>query len=211
VRHVRRDDGNDHQADADAGRRIRVYECWTRKHDGAAACSQGPVQREPVDASMLRELRRTYLDIDAMRERVGARMAADARVARERQAEAELEAQRVVARLARVDADYLAGELPAAEMVRLRLAADLTYGQPYRERRTARPCIHGVTPCCSGSRVGTIAVVASITNARNAMTATLRRIRLALSDLVAEDRPAFKRLDASPARYVDGAWLQSRR
>ena len=43
------------------------------------------------------------------------------------------------------------------------------------------------------------------------MTSTLRRIRVALSDLVAEDRPEFKRLDASPVRYDDGAWLQSRR
>jgi hypothetical protein len=43
------------------------------------------------------------------------------------------------------------------------------------------------------------------------MTNTLRRIRVALSDLVAEGRPAFKRLDASPARYDDGAWLRSRR
>ena len=40
---------------------------------------------------------------------------------------------------------------------------------------------------------------------------TLRRIRLALSDLVPEGRPEFKRLDASPVRYDDGAWLQSRR
>jgi hypothetical protein len=35
----------------------------------------------------------------------------------------------------------------------------------------------------------------------------LRRIRRALSSVVAEDRPAFKRIDASPARYDDGSWL----
>jgi hypothetical protein len=35
----------------------------------------------------------------------------------------------------------------------------------------------------------------------------LTRLRRALSALVAEDRPGFKRLDASPARYDDGAWL----
>jgi hypothetical protein len=39
------------------------------------------------------------------------------------------------------------------------------------------------------------------------MPSTLRRLRLVLSDLVAEDRPAFKRIDASPARPDDGAWL----
>ncbi len=35
----------------------------------------------------------------------------------------------------------------------------------------------------------------------------LRRIRRALSSAVAEDRPAFKRIDASPAQYDDGSWL----
>jgi hypothetical protein len=39
------------------------------------------------------------------------------------------------------------------------------------------------------------------------MNRTFRRVRVALSGLVAEDRPAFKRLDASPARYDDGSWL----
>jgi hypothetical protein len=35
----------------------------------------------------------------------------------------------------------------------------------------------------------------------------LRRIRLAASDLVAEDRPGFRRVDASPAKYDDGQWM----
>lgn len=43
------------------------------------------------------------------------------------------------------------------------------------------------------------------------MTKTLRRIGAALSAAVAEDRPGFKRLDVSPARYDDGAWLTPRR
>ena len=42
------------------------------------------------------------------------------------------------------------------------------------------------------------------------MTTTLRRFRLAFSNLAAEDRPAFKRVDASPARYDDGRWLELR-
>jgi hypothetical protein len=42
------------------------------------------------------------------------------------------------------------------------------------------------------------------------MPETLRRVRLALAGLVAEDRPGFKRLDASPARPDDGAWLKPR-
>ena len=42
------------------------------------------------------------------------------------------------------------------------------------------------------------------------MTSTLRRIRLAVTGLVAEDRAGFKRVDASRARYDDGAWLEPR-
>jgi hypothetical protein len=43
------------------------------------------------------------------------------------------------------------------------------------------------------------------------MTNTLRRYRIALSGLIAEDRPAFKRVDASAAKYDDGSWLAPRR
>ncbi len=39
---------------------------------------------------------------------------------------------------------------------------------------------------------------------------TLRRFADALSGLLAEDRPNFKRVDVSPARYDDGSWLDSR-
>jgi hypothetical protein len=58
-----------------------------------------------------------------------------------------------------------------------------------------------VTRCRSGSPFATI----------DTMTSTLRRLRSALSGLIAEDRPSFKRLDASVARYDDGSWLQARR
>jgi hypothetical protein len=40
------------------------------------------------------------------------------------------------------------------------------------------------------------------------MANPLIHIRRALSGLVAEDRPGFKRLDASPVVYDDGAWLR---
>jgi hypothetical protein len=39
------------------------------------------------------------------------------------------------------------------------------------------------------------------------MSDKLRRIRNALSNLVAEDRPEFKRIDVSRARPDDGSWL----
>ena len=38
----------------------------------------------------------------------------------------------------------------------------------------------------------------------------LRTLRRAVAGLVAEDRPGFKRVDASSARYDDGSWLKPR-
>ena len=40
---------------------------------------------------------------------------------------------------------------------------------------------------------------------------TMNRIRRAFSGLVAEDRDGFKRVDASPVRPDDAAWLATRR
>jgi hypothetical protein len=40
------------------------------------------------------------------------------------------------------------------------------------------------------------------------MPSTLRRLARSLADLVAEDRPGFKRIDVSPAVYDDGSWLK---
>ena len=42
------------------------------------------------------------------------------------------------------------------------------------------------------------------------MTEMLRRVRRAVTSLGAEDRPEFKRVDASPALYDDGSWLTKR-
>jgi hypothetical protein len=39
------------------------------------------------------------------------------------------------------------------------------------------------------------------------MIESLRRFRRAVSGLVAEDRPGFKRIDVSPVTYDTGAWL----
>ena len=43
------------------------------------------------------------------------------------------------------------------------------------------------------------------------MSNMLSRLRLSLSDLIAEDRADFKRVDVSPAKYDDGSWLDARR
>ena len=42
------------------------------------------------------------------------------------------------------------------------------------------------------------------------MSLKLTRLRQSLSDLVAEDRRDFKRIDVSPALYDDGSWLKPR-
>ena len=42
------------------------------------------------------------------------------------------------------------------------------------------------------------------------MSNAFRTISRAVSGLIAEDRPAFKRIDASNARYDDGSWLKPR-
>ena len=39
------------------------------------------------------------------------------------------------------------------------------------------------------------------------MTTVFSRIRNAVANLAAEDRPDFKRVDVSRASYDDGAWL----
>jgi hypothetical protein len=39
------------------------------------------------------------------------------------------------------------------------------------------------------------------------MTSTLRRLRSAVSDLVAEDRPGFKERRTTTSGYDDGSWL----
>jgi len=40
------------------------------------------------------------------------------------------------------------------------------------------------------------------------MTTKLSRLRRIITSLPAESRPEFKRIDASSARYDDGAWLK---
>jgi hypothetical protein len=40
------------------------------------------------------------------------------------------------------------------------------------------------------------------------VTNALTRLRRAVADLVVEDRPNFKRVDASRAVYDDGSWLE---
>ena len=40
------------------------------------------------------------------------------------------------------------------------------------------------------------------------MTSKLSRLRRTINSLAADSRPEFKRIDASSARYDEGAWLK---
>jgi len=42
------------------------------------------------------------------------------------------------------------------------------------------------------------------------MSQLLSRFRRTVASLAVEDRPGFKRVDASPALYDDGSWLERR-
>jgi hypothetical protein len=56
---------------------------------------------------------------------------------------------------------------------------------------------------------GTLPIVESPTPTDwKTMTEMLRRFRRAVAVLGTEDRPDFKRVDASPALYDDGSWLE---
>jgi hypothetical protein len=59
------------------------------------------------------------------------------------------------------------------------------------------------TPHCDDAVVTVHAVLE-----RLEMTSKLQRFRHAMSFFAAEDRPNFKRVDASPVAYDDGAWLR---
>jgi hypothetical protein len=63
-------------------------------------------------------------------------------------------------------------------------------------------------PLRGGVPDGTMVIVTATTPKENEMPTTLRRVRVAIGGLVAEDRREFKRIDASPARYDDGSWLK---
>ena len=71
----------------------------------------------------------------------------------------------------------------------------------------ASACWPAVAPI---GRLPAFLLVAKPLQRTEPMTEKLRRLRRALADLVAEDRPGFKRIDASPALQDDGAWLKPR-
>ncbi len=100
-------------ADRGRGRRDR-YICRGRVEHGASFCSQGSVVRENIDDPFIAELLDNYVDLEAMRERIGQRASSVLEVAHEQLDQRQRDAAKAKATLERVRADYRSGDLDAA-------------------------------------------------------------------------------------------------
>jgi hypothetical protein len=98
----------------------QVYQCSGRLTHGLDFCDQRVIERALVDQAMLNELDRHYLDIDETRERLETKLAADMTVATAALREADSEAQRAEARIARVQRAFQDGYLEAADYAQQR-------------------------------------------------------------------------------------------
>lgn len=98
----------------DTSRGYETYYCIRRKREGPDACSMPNLPRVLIDDSVRRYFENVGLDIEATRASVAdavGRRSAEARALRE---DAESEEQRLRAGLARIERDYVSGELSGA-------------------------------------------------------------------------------------------------
>jgi len=112
------------------------YECFRQKRHGRDSCPQKPIPRAGVDEPMLAGVLTLLLDMDEMREQAEQRIDTDtARVAAMRE-QGEQEVARTQNGRDRVERDYLAGDLSAANYERLsgRLEAELLAARSEVER-----------------------------------------------------------------------------
>jgi hypothetical protein len=112
-----------------------VYVCRTRKGD-ATACPMPPVKRDVVDGAALSLFESWALDVEGTRDRIATTI--DARLAeiRAQAARAGREVSEKRVQLARVERDYLAGELGAVSHDRLagRMSEELTAAEAEQAR-----------------------------------------------------------------------------
>lgn len=101
------------------GKLYEKYVCYGRLRHGVDYCDQRPVSRVEIDTAMLDELNRKYLDLDAMREQIATRIAADVAVAHELADQAERTLRTLESNMARIEGDYTSGALPADLFARL--------------------------------------------------------------------------------------------
>jgi DNA invertase Pin-like site-specific DNA recombinase len=99
--------------------RTGYYVCEGRRYKGAEFCDQPYLRQEEVDLAILSELSQRYLDIEQMRERLRAKLAADEVIAAEVLADAEREGNRAKAALTRIERDYIEGRITADQWNRL--------------------------------------------------------------------------------------------
>jgi DNA invertase Pin-like site-specific DNA recombinase len=99
------------------------YACNGRYRHGADYCDQATVPRRIVDQAIYDEFERRWLDVADLEARIRAAVDAEATEIRTLREQAEREAQRAAEAFQRVQRDYFAGDLTAAEWRDLRALA----------------------------------------------------------------------------------------
>jgi hypothetical protein len=102
------------------GGKYEVYRCAGREKHGLDYCDQQVIDRALVDEAMLDELDRHYIDTAETRRRLEAKLAADTVIAAAALTDADSEAQRAEARIARVQRAFQDGFLDPADYAQQR-------------------------------------------------------------------------------------------
>jgi site-specific DNA recombinase len=149
------------------------YVCSRRRDLGADHCAQRRIGREKVDVALIDVITHCYLDLEATRDRLNRRQQSDLMLALDAAKEAEREQGRAEAGLARVKADYVSGDITAAEWRDLRADLEDSLGG-------ARGAVEQ-----AHARVKTIEVVGALSDAQDAMIDRLAVMREAVAGRVA--------------------------
>jgi Recombinase zinc beta ribbon domain len=115
------------------------YVCYGRNRD-KESCSMPSIRRTELDAAVFEHFRHLTVDIDATRERFQEAISGRLAEVRALLDDAEREAQAQAASMAKLETDYLRGDLPAKEYAHLRerVADEQTAAEANVERLRAR-------------------------------------------------------------------------
>ena len=175
---------------------VQTYVCLTRRNHGPEACSQSSVPRQAVDGALLRELTNRYLDLDGTRQRLAERQTSDLSTAGDVLALAERDQARAEASLARVKADYLAGEITASDWRELRADLDDSLAAAGAAVEQAR------------ARVEAVQVAGALTDAEAAMLAHLADLKAAVAGKV-DQAPDLAALRTTIGQLIERVDLAS--
>jgi site-specific DNA recombinase len=177
-------------------RKRETYACFARRAD-SSACSMPSIERTQVDEAVFSYFAKAALDLEATREQLATAIDHQVADAESLLDGAEREAQSARDRLARVKADYLAGELKAGEWRELReeLEPDLAATEAERRRLTTQ---------LADARAGTSAV-----DAEAGVLEALARIREAVAGGV-RDAEGVEAVRAALLKSFDGFVLHHR-